>query len=116
MLRLNEDVISLILEELKDDKKSIYSCLLIDRTWCKIAVQFLWKNPWKNFGKKQLSIILFNLPIKTKENLKSQGINLPQQNPLFNYIGFCKYLNIHKLQNTMSAMNIDNSIKIEVLN
>jgi hypothetical protein len=44
MLQLNEDVLFLTFEELKDDKESLYSCLLVNRTWCEIAVPILWRN------------------------------------------------------------------------
>jgi hypothetical protein len=46
MSKLNEDVIFLILKELSGDRKSLYSCLLINRTWCEIAVLILWNNPY----------------------------------------------------------------------
>jgi hypothetical protein len=45
MLRFNEDILFLIFGELVYDKKSLYSCLLVNRTWCATAVQILWKSP-----------------------------------------------------------------------
>ena len=47
MLRLNKDVLFLVIEELQNDRKSLHSCLLVDRTWCEITIPLLWKNPWK---------------------------------------------------------------------
>lgn len=43
----NKDVIYLVLKDLKYDKISLYSCLLINRTWCKMTVSILWNNPIK---------------------------------------------------------------------
>ncbi|RGB25485.1 hypothetical protein C1646_771652 [Rhizophagus diaphanus] len=39
MSKLNEDVIFLILKELQNDPSSLYSCLLINRTWCEMTEQ-----------------------------------------------------------------------------
>ncbi|PKY50329.1 hypothetical protein RhiirA4_466761 [Rhizophagus irregularis] len=43
----NKDIIYLVLKDLKYDKISLYSCLLINRTWCKMTVPILWNNPIK---------------------------------------------------------------------
>ncbi|CAG8447042.1 4287_t:CDS:1 [Funneliformis caledonium] len=37
-----------ILEYLNNDKKTLYSCILVNRTWCRIAVPILWRAPFKN--------------------------------------------------------------------
>src|SRR5438046_1892845 len=47
MSKLNRDIIYLILKELQNDNKSLYSCLMVNRTWCVTALPFLWKNPLK---------------------------------------------------------------------
>ena len=54
MTNLNRDVLYLILEELQDDKKTLYSCLLVNKTWCKTAVPILWRNPWKRLKERRL--------------------------------------------------------------
>ncbi|PKK64177.1 hypothetical protein RhiirC2_757131, partial [Rhizophagus irregularis] len=95
MLKLNKDVIFLILEELQDDNKSLYSCLLVNRTWCETTVPILWKNPARQYYSTNnaynilLNVILLHLSEESRNNLKYQGINLfmkPYQRPLFNYI------------------------------
>ena len=45
MLRLNKDVLFLVIEELQNDRKSLHSCLLVDRTWCEATVPILWNDP-----------------------------------------------------------------------
>ena len=45
MLTLDNDVLFLIVKKLQNDKKSLHSCLLVDRTWCGTTVPILWKNP-----------------------------------------------------------------------
>jgi hypothetical protein len=70
MTKLNENILFLIFEELKDDNNTLYSCLSTNRTLCKIAVPILWKNPWKFLkytGWKQiLYIIILHLSNESK--------------------------------------------------
>ena len=75
MLKLNKDVLFLIFEELQNDKASLLSCLLVNRTWCEIIVLILWKNPWfyiKELEKKksQFNVIISHLSNETKENFR----------------------------------------------
>src|SRR6266498_3504466 len=96
---LNKDVLFLVFENLKNDIKSLYSCLLVNRTWCITAVPFLWKNPGRlpekylkvvnNSSKKLFNIILLHLPKESKDVLENQGIDNTiietfHQCPLFN--------------------------------
>jgi hypothetical protein len=126
MPKLNKDVLILILEELEDDIKSLYSCLLVNKTWCKIIVPILWKNFLKHLKEeeKSINIILSHLSNEVKENLKDQDINLSsimlRQIPLFDYISYCRYFNLFRLENIFSKIkNIEESkisiIKNEIL-
>uniref|UniRef100_U9SJ23 Uncharacterized protein n=1 Tax=Rhizophagus irregularis (strain DAOM 181602 / DAOM 197198 / MUCL 43194) TaxID=747089 RepID=U9SJ23_RHIID len=56
MSKLNKDILFLIFEELKDDSKSLFSCLMTNRLWCEIVIPILWK---------------------IHESLTKQGIQLP---------------------------------------
>ncbi|PKK60170.1 hypothetical protein RhiirC2_793724 [Rhizophagus irregularis] len=47
MSNLNNDILYLIFEELQDDDNTLYSCLLVNKTWCETTVPILWKDPWK---------------------------------------------------------------------
>ena len=40
MLKLNIDVLYLIFQEFQDDRKTLHSCLLVNKTWCEIIVPF----------------------------------------------------------------------------
>jgi hypothetical protein len=101
MFKLNRDILYLIFEELQDDKKSLYSCLLVNKIFCEIIVQILWKNPWKylEYGKESLllNIIISHLSKESRNNLKYHGINCLtnlREKLSFNYIYFYKYLNL----------------------
>src|SRR6266542_913572 len=63
MLELVEDVLFLILDELQGDRKSLYSCILVNRTWCKITVPILWNNPGRNYLTDNAMNKLFNVII-----------------------------------------------------
>src|ERR1051325_8569937 len=99
MNKLNHDCLTLIFEVLYSDKISLYSCLLVNRLWCKTAVPILWRNPWEiitkpfsNFEKFEkarifINTILLHLPEESRILLKNQKIDRPRrQNPLLNYI------------------------------
>src|SRR5438105_3923091 len=110
MLSINEDVLFLIIKELRNDRKSLHSCLLVDRTWCEATIPILWKNPWKfcriDSAKSILlfNVILLHLSEESRENLKKQKIDLfteTHQRPLFNYISFWRYLYLYHLERMM---------------
>jgi hypothetical protein len=98
MSSLNVDVLSLIFEELQYEKKILYSCLLVNRTWCKIIIPILWKNPWnsRKFTRKgSYGIIISLLSNETREILRNQDIYVPtSRRPLFNYVSYCKFLDL----------------------
>ncbi|PKY62182.1 hypothetical protein RhiirA4_551149, partial [Rhizophagus irregularis] len=47
---LPEDCIREILEQLSEDKRTLYSCLITNRTYCQFVVPILWRNPWPTFN------------------------------------------------------------------
>src|SRR5581483_445633 len=109
MSNLNKDVLYSIFEELQYDRKSLYSCLLVNKTWCVSVAPTLWKNPWKDLNKIRmkslLNVIISHLPNETIENLKSQGIDLLEyQKPLFDYIRFCRHLNLFNLEKVVFTL------------
>src|SRR5438067_4542899 len=98
MSKLDKDILFLIFEELQDDSKSLFSCLMVNRIWCETVIPILWRNPWCydiNYSNKSylftiiISSYLFD---DTKEFLTRQGIQLPSilyQSLLFDYLSFC---------------------------
>ncbi|RGB38334.1 hypothetical protein C1646_812705 [Rhizophagus diaphanus] len=43
---LPPEIVRLIILYLKNDKKSLHSCLLVSRNWCRETVDLLWKQPF----------------------------------------------------------------------
>ncbi|EXX73912.1 uncharacterized protein OCT59_012707 [Rhizophagus irregularis] len=106
MSKLNKDILFLIFEELQDDPKSLFSCLMVNRLWCENAIPILWKNPWCyndiNYNNKNYLFIIIAsyLPDNIKESISKLGIQLPSfsyQSLLFDYLSFCRSININTI-------------------
>src|SRR5437016_5601860 len=110
MSKLNKDTLFLIFEELQDDSKSLFSCLMVNRLWCETVIPILWRNPWNytiNYNNKHslYYIITFYLPNDIKEFLTGQGIQLPSilhQSLLFDYLSFCRSINVKTINSVIS--------------
>ncbi|RIA99404.1 hypothetical protein C1645_869974 [Glomus cerebriforme] len=110
MITIDNDNLFIIFEELKDDNKTLFSCSLVNRQWCKIAIPILWRDPMKkNFNEQLLDIIKYSLPNKSKTFLLNQGIDINknrklQKKPLFDYIKYCKYLRFNKFNEYINLL------------
>jgi hypothetical protein len=121
-----------ILEHLEEDKLTLYSCLLVNRLWCKIAVSILWRNilDFKSSYQERslkvafaiLSILIACLPNESKEFLYKNEISFPTPTsnpPLFNYPKFCKVLSINEIAtivvNVSRNSNIYNLVTNEII-
>ncbi|GBB98585.1 hypothetical protein RclHR1_03270008 [Rhizophagus clarus] len=120
MSKLNKDILYLIFEELEDDDNSLLSYLLVNKTWCEIIVPILWRDPWKRLkhGKERflLDVIISHLSKESRNNLSKYFDFLinSYQNSLFNYISFCKHLNLNELQRIIDE-NIQDKQKISII-
>ncbi|RIA94573.1 hypothetical protein C1645_817851 [Glomus cerebriforme] len=96
--QLPKELLDKIFEFLKDDKVTLYSCLLVNRFWCKISVRFLWRNIWdfKSDTSSQIIIILIAcLPNYSKYLLHKNGIIISTlKDTLLDYASFCEILSI----------------------
>ncbi|CAB4430743.1 unnamed protein product [Rhizophagus irregularis] len=115
MSKLNEDILILVLEEVKKDKKSLYSCLFVNREWCKATLPILWKNPnqYRKSSKLFFNTLLLHLSEESKDNLKNHGIEPFKEiykRPLFHYIYFWKHLNLHSIDITFNCRTIMKNI------
>ena len=72
MSRLNQDVLYFIIEELKDDKQTLFSCILVNKTWCETIIPILWRDPWKSLKKEKekslLNVIISHLLDESRKN------------------------------------------------
>ncbi|CAB4426523.1 unnamed protein product [Rhizophagus irregularis] len=97
----SEDLPELIYEVIKyfqNDYSTLYSCILVNRLWCRLAMPLLWENPFsftENYNFIGIYLLNLNDDLKIKLNeCKIINNSLPS-NTLFNYPSFLKYLNIY---------------------
>ncbi|PKK73216.1 hypothetical protein RhiirC2_776308 [Rhizophagus irregularis] len=89
-----------IIKCLRKDFSTLYSCILVNRLWCRLAIPLLWEDPFciptQNY--RCIKIYLSYLNENDKEKFDEYGIInnlLPSNTLLFNYPSFIKYLNIN---------------------
>ncbi|PKC69334.1 hypothetical protein RhiirA1_456145 [Rhizophagus irregularis] len=95
------ELISEIIYYFHHDYKTLHSCILVNRLWCRLAIPLLWEDPFSiptrncNF----IKFYLYNLNDVDKRKLNEYGIiyDLFSSNTLFNYPRFIKCLNIDKI-------------------
>ncbi|GBC08481.1 hypothetical protein RclHR1_08150002 [Rhizophagus clarus] len=83
---------------------------MVNRLWCETMIPVLWRNPWCydiNYKNKNylFAIIASYLSDHIKEFLKRQGIHLPPlsyQSLLFDYLSFCRSININTVNTIIS--------------
>jgi hypothetical protein len=110
MYKLNRDILYLIFDELQDDKETLISSLKVNKTWCETIIPILWKNPWKYLEGNELllNVIISHLSDESRNNLSTQKINFltnTYQKPFFNYISFCRHLNLNDLNELINDIN-----------
>ncbi|PKC67457.1 hypothetical protein RhiirA1_458409 [Rhizophagus irregularis] len=104
MPKLIFDLLYDIINEFHNDRKTLLSCLSVNKFWCEITVPILWRNPWNNLTvsneKFLLNLLIKHLSDESRNNLKNQGIRFSlnsYKKPLFNYISFCKHLDLCRI-------------------
>src|SRR6266516_1531157 len=91
MSQLPDDCLNEIFEYLEDDRITLYSCLLVNRLWCKISVRFLWRTI------RNYNTLIACLPNESKEILYNNKIvfsTSTSKPPIFNYVSFCKSISL----------------------
>ncbi|GBC02735.1 hypothetical protein RclHR1_04790004 [Rhizophagus clarus] len=131
MSQLPADCLHGIFEYLEDDETTLYSCILVNRLWCEVAVKFYWSQI-RNF-----KTLIACLPDESKKTLNKNGIiistptskrsqfsitsllyslgrrnetiiSLPTSKPpIFNYASFCKYLSTDQVHSEIRTLVIN---------
>src|SRR5215218_9115369 len=96
------EISTFIIQNLRNNFNTLYSLALVNRFWCRLAIPFLWENPFSINYQKNLTFhfldtyFLFlndNDKNKVKE-IKFNGFDTSLHNPLFNYPSLLKTLNL----------------------
>uniref|UniRef100_U9SX95 F-box domain-containing protein n=1 Tax=Rhizophagus irregularis (strain DAOM 181602 / DAOM 197198 / MUCL 43194) TaxID=747089 RepID=U9SX95_RHIID len=96
-----------IIKYFQNDFSTLYSCILVNRLWCHLAIPLLWEDTFSIEEPKNyhfIEIYLQYLEENDKEKLQDYGINknlFPLNNTLFNYPGFIKHLNTWDIISTI---------------
>src|SRR3989442_1722344 len=111
MSQLTADCLNEIFEYLEDDKITLYSCLLVNRFWCKISVRILWRSI------RNYNTLIACLPNESKEILYNNKIVFSISTfkpPIFNYVSFCKSLSVYDVNcNIKKLLNGQNLVDKE---
>jgi hypothetical protein len=120
MEKLNIDCLILIFNELRGDRKTLYSCLIVNKEWCHLVVPILWRKYPYFFDREKpkekfYNIILSCLPTSSKKLLIDNNIRLPStflsKSLTFNYVSFCKFLRFGIIDNIINVV-----FKEEIIN
>jgi hypothetical protein len=93
------------------EKGSLYSCLLVNRSWCKIIAPILWKSPFKLSNDlsfepaKIIQVYIACLNRRSKQYLCNNGVILPTSlvtSLMFDYPSFLRELKFSELYSGVS--------------
>ncbi|UZN98856.1 uncharacterized protein OCT59_000141 [Rhizophagus irregularis] len=94
-----------IIQYLRKDISTLYSCILVNRLWCRLAIPLLWEDPFslstQNYHYINTYLCFLNEDGKAKFNEYGINDNLLLSNTLFNYPSFIKYLDTFKISNSV---------------
>ncbi|CAB5144508.1 unnamed protein product [Rhizophagus irregularis] len=100
------ELIDKVIQYFHYDYKTLHSCILVNRLWCRLAISLLWEDPFsikfpKNY--RFIEIYLHYLNDYDKEKLNDYVINnhLFTSNTLFNYSSFIQRLDTYKVRNSI---------------
>ncbi|CAB4422065.1 unnamed protein product [Rhizophagus irregularis] len=100
-----------VIKYFKNDFSTLYSCILVNRLWCRLAIPLLWENPFliSNENYNFIGIYLRNLNGDLKAQLNEYKIDdkLFPSNTLFNYPIFLKYLYTGKIISSIEEWSED---------
>src|SRR5581483_218656 len=107
--KLPSDCIEEILKTLdkENDRASLYSWTLVNRSWCQVAISLLWSHPFSNMNLERIDNEAGYLLIRTyisclsddsRQQLIEEGHNIKKSKTLFDYPTYLKELHIGNVQ------------------
>ncbi|RGB38685.1 hypothetical protein C1646_755383 [Rhizophagus diaphanus] len=90
-----------IIQYFRKDLSTLFSCILVNRLWCRLAIPLLWEDPFsiptQHYRCIKTYLCFLNEDGKAKFNEYGINDNLLFSNTLFNYPSFIKYLDTYKI-------------------
>jgi hypothetical protein len=107
MSKLNRDILFLLFEELQNNSRFLFSCLMVNRIWCETVIPILWRNPWchaTNYRNRNslYFIITSYLSDDFKKFLMKDGIQISGKSVAFDYLSFCRSIDIKMIDDIIS--------------
>jgi hypothetical protein len=100
------ELINEVIQYFRYDYKTLHSCILVNRLWCRLTVPLLWEDPFsikfpKNY--RFIEIYLNNLNEDYKAKLNEYVIHnlFPSNYTLFNYPSFIQHFDTDKVRNSI---------------
>src|SRR5437667_1969188 len=98
MQSLTYDVLQIILEHLRDDRITLFSCVLLNRNLSTIAIPLLWESPYmidQNINQYQLALLVRTYVTCfteiEKNYLRNKCVNISNyRKPIFDYTCYIK--------------------------
>ncbi|PKK67654.1 hypothetical protein RhiirC2_852007 [Rhizophagus irregularis] len=94
-----------IIQYFRKDSSTLYSCILVNRLWCRLAIPILWEDPFsiptQHYHCIKTYLCFLNEDDKAKFNEYGINDNLFVSNTLFNYPSFIKYLDASTIYNSI---------------
>src|SRR6266496_4384280 len=105
-----------IIQYFHHDYKTLHSCILVNRLWCRLAIPLLWEDPFsmkfpKNYNFIKIYLHYLNDDYKTKFNECGISNDLFPSNTLFNYPSFIQCLDTCKIGNSIDIATVRTDIK-----
>ncbi|RIA86927.1 hypothetical protein C1645_828523 [Glomus cerebriforme] len=109
-VKLPVDCIYEIIQYIVDDVKTLYSCIIVNQTFCQVAIRILWSNPFKYVKDEHKKSKIFQtyfscLDDQEKEQI-STFIHKPVSDfpkPFINYPNFLKEFVLYDIQTSMKS-------------
>ncbi|KAF0549652.1 hypothetical protein F8M41_025079 [Gigaspora margarita] len=111
MDRLPNEFFFEIFIHLKNYRRSLFSCLLVNRHWCRNVIPILWRELDVSKSRKLIEICTLSLNAEEKEQLLSLTTILPNnQNLLFEYLTYTTTIKIDSDDGIMNWLNHKKSV------
>ncbi|CAG8507337.1 12585_t:CDS:1 [Acaulospora morrowiae] len=104
IMSLPSEIFDEVFRHLKFDKRSLYSCLLVNRFWCRKVVPLIWRRPMpynrkKNNNHVDVGVFIPYFNEDERIGIIKGGITIPDRpRPFFNYAQFLHILDIEGIE------------------
>ncbi|CAB5182275.1 unnamed protein product [Rhizophagus irregularis] len=101
------ELVNEIIQYFHYDYKTLHSCILVNKLWCRLAIPLLWEDPFslklpKNYHFIEIYLYKLNDDYKIKLDEYLTQNDIFPSNTLFNYPSFIQRLDAHEIINSIN--------------